>query len=354
MKVRGKASGKVRGEAKSGKVRGEAKGKARGNATSKPKSQAKSKPRSPATMKPKTKHQQPFPEQSTEPTSKSNEIPVFRPTWEEFKDFSAYVSSIESSSKAYGLCKVIPPKEFIARKKGYHFNGVGYAGTNPRCDPKEVSKALKSGSFPEEDPVIIHNPVRQNLLGNRGIYSVYSVEEKDYMTVEMFRDECNKMHLHKSRREKDKFRENNYPEIERAYWSNISNRKPPLYGADSPGSLFDSECTTWNCTKLGTILDLIRDDLPGVTVPMLYFGMWQSTFAWHVEDMNLFSINYLHFGHPKQWYCIPASHFEQSERLLQSLYPLEVSIQTNLTCHYHSMKPSLQSSPYLTYSRYPN
>eukprot|EP00954_Amorphochlora_amoebiformis_P024296 1365546-Amorphochlora_amoeboformis.AAC.1 len=51
-------------------------------------------------------------------------------------DFSAYVSSIESSSKAYGLCKVIPPKEFIARKKGYHFNGVGYAGTNPRCDPK--------------------------------------------------------------------------------------------------------------------------------------------------------------------------------------------------------------------------
>jgi hypothetical protein len=37
--------------------------------------------------------------------------------------------------------------------------------------------------------------------------------------------------------------------------------------------------------------------------------------------MDLYSINYLHFGKPKKWYCIPASHSEQFERTILSLLP---------------------------------
>ena len=61
----------------------------------------------------------------------------------------------------------------------------------------------------------------------------------------------------------------------------------------------------WNIGKLGTILDLIEDEcgvhIEGVNTPYLYFGMWKATFAWHTEDMDLYSINYLHFGAPKTW-----------------------------------------------------
>lgn len=54
-----------------------------------------------------------------------------------------------------------------------------------------------------------------------------------------------------------------------------------------------------------TILQLLKANLPGITTPMLYAGMWRSMFAFHVEDVNLYSINYLHRGDPKSWYGIP-------------------------------------------------
>jgi jumonji domain-containing protein 2 len=47
----------------------------------------------------------------------------------------------------------------------------------------------------------------------------------------------------------------------------------------------------------------------------------QSFFAWHVEDADLYSVNYLHWGAPKVWYCVPPSGKARFEQVAASMHP---------------------------------
>ena len=111
-----------------------------------------------------------------------------------------------------------------------------------------------------------------------------------------------------------------YEELERKYWKNITFVNP-MYGADVSGSITDEDQTSWNIANLGSILDCVGEDygikIEGVNTAYLYFGMWKTTFAWHTEDMDLYSINFIHFGAPKSWYAIPPEHGRRLERLAQ-------------------------------------
>lgn len=82
-------------------------------------------------------------------------------------------------------------------------------------------------------------------------------------------------------------------------------------GLDPGGGLAElyvasQDVSEWNIGRLDTILDTVEHEsgvkIKGVNTPYLYFGMWKAAFAWHTEDMDLYSINYLHFGEPKSWY----------------------------------------------------
>ncbi|KAJ2824664.1 hypothetical protein FBU31_003931, partial [Coemansia sp. 'formosensis'] len=96
----------------------------------------------------------------------------------------------------------------------------------------------------------------------------------------------------------------------------------PMYGADVLGSLFPAaeEFPTWNIRRLPGLLRLIGQRMPGVNDPYLYLGMWKATFAWHVEDMDLYSINYIHFGAPKAWYSIPVEAHGRFEMSMQNVF----------------------------------
>jgi hypothetical protein len=111
--------------------------------------------------------------------------------------------------------------------------------------------------------------------------------------------------------------------MEKKFWKSLLTREPSWYGADLQGSLFADKETPWNVSCLPNLLNRcsLTKKLPGVNSPYLYFGMYGATFAWHVEDMDLFSINYIHFGAPKFWYAVPQRHADRFEHTLAGYFP---------------------------------
>ncbi|XP_070817134.1 lysine-specific demethylase 4A isoform X2 [Chaetodon trifascialis] len=220
--------------------------------------------------------------------SVGSRIMTFTPSKEEFKDFSRYIAYMESQgAHKAGMAKIIPPK-----------------GWKPRR------------TYDDIDDLVIPAPIQQVVTGQSGLFTQYNIQKKP-MTVYEFRKTSNM----------DKFcnpRYGDFDELERKFWKNLTFN-PPLYGADVSGTLYDPDVTEWNIGRLNTILDTVENDsgikIKGVNTPYLYFGMWKSAFAWHTEDMDLYSINYLHFGEPKSWYVVPPEHGKRLERLAKGFFP---------------------------------
>lgn len=78
----------------------------------------------------------------------------------------------------------------------------------------------------------------------------------------------------------------------------------------------------WNLQVLarspGSLTRFMPDDIPGVTSPMVYVGMLFSWFAWHVEDHELHSMNFLHTGSSKTWYAVPGDYAFEFEEIVRS------------------------------------
>lgn len=60
--------------------------------------------------------------------------------------------------------------------------------------------------------------------------------------------------------------------------------------------------------------------MSGINVPWVYYGMLFSTFCWHVEDLFMYSINYLHEGSPKVWYSISPKDKERFDEYVKNKF----------------------------------
>uniref|UniRef100_A0A673TS29 [histone H3]-trimethyl-L-lysine(9) demethylase n=1 Tax=Suricata suricatta TaxID=37032 RepID=A0A673TS29_SURSU len=222
------------------------------------------------------------------PRNSSYTVMTFHPTMEEFKDFNKYIVYMESQGAHHaGLAKVIPPKGWKARQ-----------------------------TYDDISDMLIACPLQQVVSGRAGVFTQYH-KKKKAMTVREYRQLANSPKywapLH-----------SDFEDLERTYWK-TRLFDSPIYGADISGSLYDENTQEWNLGHLGTIQDLLEQEdgvvIEGVNTPYLYFGMWKTTFAWHTEDMDLYSIDYLHFGEPKTWYVVPPEHGQRLERLATELFP---------------------------------
>lgn len=215
--------------------------------------------------------------------------PTLRPTRHEFsKPFTQYVEEAFKANPGAPMLKIVPPK-----------------GWTPRTAP-----------FPNLDDIRISTPIKQHVFGTKGAYRCL-LEEQRGMSVADFKKLAYRED-HQAPRQGH--REDAL--LERAFWSSIT-LSPPYYGADTPFSFFDQHLRFgWNLRGLNCLLS--QHDMPaipGVTTPMTYFGMWKSFFSWHIEDVDLYSINYLHFGAPKVWYSVSPNDRGKFENMAQQLYP---------------------------------
>ena len=57
----------------------------------------------------------------------------------------------------------------------------------------------------------------------------------------------------------------------------------------------------------------------GINAPQLFIARRFSFFAWHTEDLDLFSCNYMHFGAPKTWYAVSSEQRDDFEKAAESI-----------------------------------
>jgi len=225
----------------------------------------------------------------------SQEPMTFYPTLEEWSDLPSYVSYIES--------------------QGAHHAGIVKITAPPDWEPNRKPKEQRYN--PSDIDVLIENPLMQTIkpTPTHGAFQSTSASQPP-ITVEDF------VKLATSERYVTPPHES-YEQLDEIYWSYdlIDRSDDPIYGADVPASLIDEDRKIWNVGKDEPIFNDFGKKLTRVDDgAYLYFGMWKSTFSWHIEDMDLYGVNYLHYGAPKSWYCVPPSDAYKLELAAKELF----------------------------------
>ncbi|XP_063938161.1 lysine-specific demethylase REF6-like [Daucus carota subsp. sativus] len=240
--------------------------------------------------------------------------PEFRPTLEEFEDPIAYIHKIEKEACVYGICKIIPPVLLpLTKSTFFQLNkSLVACSASPEGElrPTFTTRVQQVGSCPGKGHPVIKS-VRESGRS-------YTVEEFKAKAKSLERNYFKKSSIDKGALSP--------LEIETLYW-NANAEKPfeveyandmhisafveleKRRGGDGLSDDLNVGDTDWNLRGAARsrrcLLKFVKDDIPGVTSPMVYIGMLFSWFAWHMEDHDLHSLNYLHTGDRKTWYGVP-------------------------------------------------
>ncbi|KAI3684452.1 hypothetical protein L6452_33676 [Arctium lappa] len=242
--------------------------------------------------------------------------PEYHPTLAEFQDPISYIFKIEQEASKYGICKIIPPVSASPKKTAISNLNTSLSARNPDSSPTFTTRQQQIGFCPRKH----HRPVQKPVWESGEVYTVaqFEVKAKGF----------EKSYLKKGWNSK---RGLSALEVETLYWkAHVDKPFSVEYANDMPGSAFDRTGgghggkkqgrkeigegltvgeTEWNMRGVsrakGSLLKFMKEEIPGVTSPMVYISMLFSWFAWHVEDHDFHSLNYMHMGAGKTWYGVP-------------------------------------------------
>ncbi|XP_055307473.1 probable lysine-specific demethylase 4A [Sitodiplosis mosellana] len=206
------------------------------------------------------------------------EAPVFKPSIGEFSNFKSYIKKLEVIELKISFAKVsvfiIPPPEWSAKSKTIDDEYVIKTVLEQKC-----KKLLKGGYELSNEPM-------ENMTFKD--YKIKAVEEGHHLKTKSIL------------------------EIEDTFWNTICKTRK-TYSFENEFSLFGDDVVTWNLGRFTNAQSNIHAapsqaernrnlyEMPGIQKPYIYFGTPLSMFAFHIEDGNLNSINFLHDGEPKVW-----------------------------------------------------
>ncbi|GMJ14010.1 relative of early flowering 6, Jumonji domain-containing protein 12, ETHYLENE INSENSITIVE 6 [Hibiscus trionum] len=258
--------------------------------------------------------------------------PEYRPTLAEFQDPIAYIFKIEKEASLFGICKIIPPVPPAPKKtavgnlnRSLSARAPANASSDSKPGPTFTTRQQQIGFCPRKQ-----RPVLKSVWQSGEYYTFQEFEAKARNFERNYLKRCSKKGSLSPL------------EVETLFWKATADQPFSVeYANDMPGSAFvpfDSKKsnsrgreagegvtvgeTPWNMRAVsrakGSLLRFMKEEIPGVTSPMVYIAMLFSWFAWHVEDHDLHSLNYLHMGAGKTWYGVPkdaAVAFEEVVRV---------------------------------------
>lgn len=271
------------------------------------------------------------------------EGPTYYPTVEEFADPILYMTKITQEAEKYGICKIVPP-----------------SGWNPPClvnmeNPLKMPTKLQTintlqegNGFPDGNSYTI---AEYKEMANN-FYRQWS--EKYYNGIET-------IPLESLAKDYWDMVETSNRTVEVEYANDLDTKK---YGSGFPRAtkdvtqeskevLYPSSCeegesspfkqvgyynnTGWNVRNIALnkngVLKNLAVPINGINVPWLYVGMLFASFCWHNEDNYLYSINYSHFGAPKQWYGVAGSEAKKFEDIAKKLLLISFQDRPDLLHH---------------------
>ncbi|KAG8095780.1 hypothetical protein GUJ93_ZPchr0013g34820 [Zizania palustris] len=277
--------------------------------------------------------------------------PEYRPTETEFADPIAFLSRVEREAATYGICKVIPPYPRPSRRFVFaHLNRSLVSSSHARHAVPTTTDSFNPTSSPTASAAVFttrHQELgtpRRGRLPPQVLKQVW--QSGEHYTLEQFESKSRTF----SKTQLSGIHEPTPLSVESLFWKASTDRPIYIeYANDVPGSGFAAPMQSqrqkkhkregvpmneweksaglrlsnspWNLQGIarapGSLTRFMPDDVPGVTSPMVYIGMLFSWFAWHVEDHDLHSLNFLHTGAPKTWYAVPGDRAVELEEVIR-------------------------------------